>query len=126
MRKKNYSMGLLAVVALAGCISTNAVRLGEPTQYPAVKPEEVKVFLQEADVKADFDKIAIINAEGNYTWADDEKMVDAMKKKAAKLGANAIIIGEFKDPSTIEKIADAVVGVGGTKTGKVLAIRLKS
>ena len=126
MRKRNYSMGLLAIVALAGCVSTNAVRLGEPTQYAPVKAEEVKVFLEESDVKADFDKIAIINAEGNYTWADDEKMIDAMKKKAAKLGANAIIIGEIKDPSTLGKIADAVVGVGGTKTGKVLAIRLKS
>jgi hypothetical protein len=126
MRRKNYSMGLLALVLMAGCISTNAVRLGEPTQYPPVAPEEVQVFLKEADVKADFDKIAIINAEGNYSYATDEKLVDAMKKKAAKLGANAIIIDEFKDPSTVEKIADAVVGVGGTKTGKVLAIRLKS
>ena len=84
------------------------------------------MFLTEADVKGEFDKVAIINAEGNYSFATDEKMVNAMKKKAAKLGANAIVIGEFKDPSTVEKIADAVVGVGGTKTGKVLAIRLKS
>jgi hypothetical protein len=126
MSKKNYTMGLLAVVALAGCINTNAVELGQPRQYAAVSPEDVQVFLTEADVKADFDKVAIINAEGNYTFATDEKMVNAMKKKAAKMGANAIIIGEFKDPSTVEKIADAVVGVGGTKTGKVLAIRLKS
>jgi hypothetical protein len=126
MRMKNYGMGLLAVVALAGCISTNAVKLGEPTQYPPVRPEEVKVFLKEEDVKGDFDKIAIVNAEGNYTYANDERMIEAMKKKAAKLGANAIILGEFKDPSTVEKIADAVIGVGGEKTAKVLAIRLKS
>jgi hypothetical protein len=126
MRRKNYSMGLLAVVALAGCISTNAVKLGEPTQYPPVRPEEVQVFLKEDDVKGEFEKIAIVNAEGNYTYANDERMIEAMKKKAAKLGANAIIIGEFKDPSTVEKIADAVIGVGGEKTAKVLAIRLKS
>jgi hypothetical protein len=125
MRKRNYSMGLLAVLMLAGCISTNAVRLGEPRQYPAVQPEEVQVFLKEEDVKAEFDKVAIINAEGNYTYANDEKMINAMKKKAAQLGANAIILGEFKDPSTVEKIADAVIGVGGEKTAKVLAIRLK-
>jgi uncharacterized lipoprotein YajG len=126
MRKKNYAMGLLAIVMLAGCISTNAVQLGQPAQYAPVNPDSVQVFLKEEDVKADFDKVAIINAEGNYTVATDEKMIDAMKKRAAKMGANAIIIGEFKDPSTVEKIADAVVGVGGTKTGKVLAIRLKS
>lgn len=125
MRRKNYTMGLLALVALAGCISTNAVKLGEPTQYPPVNPEEIKVFLKEEDVKGEFDKIAIVNAEGNYSYANDERMITAMKKKAAKLGANAIILGEFKDPSTVEKIADAVIGVGGEKTAKVLAIRLK-
>ena len=126
MKVKNYSVGLLVLVALAGCISTNAVRLGAPTQYPPVRPEEVQVFLKEEDVKGEFDKIAIVNAEGNYSYANDERMIEAMKKKAAKLGANAIILGEFKDPSTVEKIADAVVGVGGEKTAKVLAIRLKS
>ena len=126
MKVKIYSVGLLVLVALAGCISTNAVRLGAPTQYPPVRPEEVQVFLKEEDVKGEFDKIAIVNAEGNYSYANDERMIEAMKKKAAKLGANAIILGEFKDPSTVEKIADAVVGVGGEKTAKVLAIRLKS
>ena len=110
MKVKNYGVGLLAVVALAGCISTNAVRLGTPTQYPPVRPEEVQVFLEEEDVKGEFDKIAIVNAEGNYSYANDERMIEAMKKKAAKLGANAIIIGEFKDPSTVEKIADADPG----------------
>ncbi len=126
MRRTNVFAGLFAVLMLAGCISTNAVQLGQPNQYAPVKPEEVQVFMTESDVKNDFDKVAIINAEGNYAFANDEKMINAMKKKAAKLGANAIILGEFKDPSTVEKIADAVVGVGGEKTGKVLAIRLKS
>lgn len=126
MRRKNYAMALLAIVALSGCISTNAVRLGQPNQYPPVKPEEVQVFMTAADVKGEYDKVAIINAEGNYNFANDERMINAMKKKAAQYGANAIIIDKFEDPSTVEKIADAVVGVGGEKKGKVLAIRLKS
>ncbi|HEY0809664.1 MAG TPA: hypothetical protein VGD49_05855 [Longimicrobiales bacterium] len=126
MRKRMHSVGMLALaLSLAACINTNAVRLGEPGQYPAVHPDSVKVFLTEADVKGEFDKVALINAEGNYSYATDEKMINAMKKKAGKLGANAIILGEFRDPSTVEKIADAVIGVGGEKTAKVLAIRLK-
>ena len=126
MRSSKVFAGLLAVLALAGCVSTNAVQLGQPNQYPPVQPEAVQVFQKESDVKVDFDKVAIIHAEGDYTFVNDEKMINAMKKKAAKLGANAIIIEEFKDPSTVEKIADAVIGVGGEKKGKVLAIRLKS
>jgi hypothetical protein len=126
MRSRNVIAGWFAVLALAGCVSTNAVQLGQPHQYPPVNADEVQVFQKESDVKADFDKVAIIHAEGDYTLVNDEKMINAMKKKAAKLGANAIIIEEFKDPSTVEKIADAVIGVGGEKKGKVLAIRLKS
>ena len=121
---------IIAVLGLAlfatGCISTNAVRLGEPGQKYAPVPEsEVRVYLKEEDVEGEFDKLAIINAEGNYNFANDERMINAMKKKAGQLGANAIILGEFKDPSTVEKIADAVIGVGGEKTAKVLAIRLR-
>jgi hypothetical protein len=126
MRSRNVIAGWFAVLALAGCVSTNAVQLGQPNQYPPVNADEVQVFQKESDVKVDFDKVAIIHAEGDYTLVNDEKMINAMKKKAAKLGANAIIIEEFKDPSTVEKIADAVIGVGGEKKGKVLAIRLKS
>lgn len=126
MRSRTMFAGLLAIFALAGCVSTNAVQLGQPNRYPPVKPEDVQVFQKESDVTVDFDKVAIINAEGDYTFVNDERMINAMKKKAAKLGANAIIIEEFKEPSTVEKIADAVVGVGGEKKGKVLAIRLKS
>lgn len=126
MRNGNFVMGAAVWLLLAGCINTNSVQLGTPTQYPPVKPEEVQVFLKEADVQGDFDKVAIVNAEGNYTYANDERMINAMKKKAAKLGANAIILGEFKDPSTVEKIADAIIGVGGEKKARVLAIRLKS
>jgi hypothetical protein len=126
MRKRMQSVGILALMlSLSACISTNAVRLGQPGQFPEVHQDSVRVFLTEADVKEDFDKVALINAEGNYTYATDEKMINAMRKKAGKLGANAIILGEFKDPSTVEKIADAVIGVGGEKKAKVLAIRLK-
>jgi hypothetical protein len=125
MRRTGILMTAALLLTLVGCISTNAVRLGTPTQYPPVQPDSVKVFLTEDDVKGDFDKIAIVNAEGNYNWANDERLINAMKKKAAQLGANGIILGEFDEPSTVEKIADHVLGVGGEKTARVLAIRLK-
>jgi hypothetical protein len=125
MRRTGILMAAALLLTLVGCISTNAVQLGTPTQYPPVHADSVKVFLKEADVEGDFDKVAIVNAEGNYNWANDERLIKAMKKKAAQLGANAIILGEFQEPSTVEKIADYVIGVGGEKTARVLAIRLK-
>ncbi|MEP7294161.1 MAG: hypothetical protein ABI835_20405 [Chloroflexota bacterium] len=60
----------------------------------------MQVFQKEDDVTGKYDKVTLITAEGNYSYANDERMVKAMKKKAGKLGANAIVLGEFKDPST--------------------------
>ncbi len=115
---------LLAAVALSACVTTHVIQLGAPGRYPPVDPEQVQVFLKEEDVGAKFDRVAAIEAEGDYQSVDAEKMIKAMKKKAAKLGANALILGEFRDPSTGAKVANAIFGVGGERKGRVIAIRL--
>lgn len=115
---------LLAAVSLSACVTTHAIQLGTPGRYPPVDPNQVQVFLKEEDVTVKFDKVAAIEAQGDYQFANDEKMIKALKKKAAKLGANALILGEFKDPSTAGKVTNALIGVGGERKGRVIAIRL--
>ncbi len=115
---------LLVAAALSACVTTHVIPLGTPGRYPPVDPEQVRVFLKEEDVGAKFERIAAIEAEGDYNSVNTEKMIKAMKKKAARLGADALILGEFKDPSTGARIAHAVFGVGGERKGKVIAIRL--
>jgi hypothetical protein len=115
---------VLSVLAVSACVTTHAIQLGEPGRYPPVDPDQVQVFLKESDVTVDFERIALIEAEGNYNFADNEDMIAAMRKKAAKLGANALILGEFKDPSLVGKVADHFIGVGGERKGTVIAIRL--
>lgn len=116
---------LLAAIALSACVTTHAIELGTPGRYPPVDPLQVQVFLAEADVKLPFEKIAVIEAKGDYSMIQDEDMVKAMKKKAAKLGANALILGEFKDPSAVEKVAHALLNVSAERKGRVLAIRIE-
>lgn len=115
---------LLAAVSLSACVTTHAIELGTPGRYPPVEPSQVQVFLKEEDVAVKFDKVAAIEAEGDYQYANNEKMIKALKKKAAKLGANGIILGEFKDPSTAGKVTNALIGVGGERKARVVAIRL--
>ncbi len=115
---------LLATASLSACVTTHAIQLGTPGRYPPVDASQVQVFLKEEDITVKFDKVAAIEAEGDYQYADLEKMVKALKKKAGKLGANAIILGEFKDPSTAGKVTNALIGVGGERKGKVVAVRL--
>lgn len=123
MQRRFYAV-LLAALAVSACVTTHAIQLAAPGRYPPVDAMHVQVFLNESDVKVPFEKIALIEAEGDYNMVDNPKMVDAMKKKAGKLGANAIILGEFKEPSTAGKVAQALVGVGGERKGQVVAIRL--
>jgi hypothetical protein len=111
--------------ALTACVTTNAVRLGTHT-YPRVPAEEVQVFITEEDVGAPFEKIALINAKGEASYTDEAKMINAMRKKAGEMGANAIILGEIREPSAGSKIAGAFLGTGAERKGQVVAIRIKS
>lgn len=117
---------LLVAVALllSACVRTNAVRLGGQT-YPAVPADQVQVFLSEDDVDVPFERIALINAKGEASYTDEAKMINAMRKKAGEMGANAIILGEIKEPSAGSKIAAAVLGTGAERKGQVVAIRVR-
>jgi hypothetical protein len=116
---------LLTVLLATACVSTNAVRLANAGTYPEVPPEQVQVFLTETDVKVEFEKIALINASGESNWTNEEGMIKAMQKKAGKLGANGIILGDIKEASAGAKVAAAVFGTGTQRKGQVVAIRLK-
>jgi hypothetical protein len=51
-------------------------------------------------------------------------MANSQRKKAAKLGANGIILGDQKDPSTGAKLAQAFFGTSADRKGKSVAIYL--
>jgi acetaldehyde dehydrogenase (acetylating) len=53
---------------------------------------------------------------------NEEAMFKSMRKKAAELGANAVILDAVTEPSTGGKVASAIFGVGGERKGKALAI----
>lgn len=124
MRSPALSVGLTALVALAatGCITTNTVPLGGAT-YPPVAPETVQVFAAEADVPGDFERIAIIYAEGSSEWTNQSNMVEKMRREAAEVGGNGIVLGGFEEPSAGAQIAGAVFGVSPERRGQVLVIR---
>lgn len=119
---KKLSLLLLFFVFLFACISVNSIRLDETKTRPPLTPDQVKVYLSEKDVPGKYEKVALINAKGNYSVTNESKMINEMKKEAAKLGANGIIIEKIKDPKTLAKVANAFLGTGANRKGKVLAI----
>jgi uncharacterized protein YbjQ (UPF0145 family) len=53
---------------------------------------------------------------------DEAKMFKSMRKKAAELGANGVILGEMKDPGTGAKVAQVLFGTSANRKGKSVAI----
>lgn len=113
---------LIAVLTLAGCVTTNATRLGSGPVRPKIQPEQVVLYRTAEHVTGRYEEVAILHSEGEASWTDEEDMYRSMKKKAAELGANAIILDALSEPSAGAKVAGAFLGTGAERKGKAIAI----
>ena len=122
-RLKSASLGLFAIVLLSACVQTNAVRLGTAPTRAATSPEAVAVYRTASQVPSRYEEVAILNSTGESMWTNEEKMFKSMQKKAAELGANAVILDAMSEPSAGAKVASAALGVGGAqRKGRAIAI----
>jgi hypothetical protein len=87
---------LIPLLAL-GCVTTQVYRSGTGATYPPTKADAVLVFFSAEDVKRPYEVIAEILTEASSYWGwNDSSLVDGAQKKAAALGANAIIVTKEK------------------------------
>ena len=85
---------LLAVLALAGCVSSSVTKIGT-SDYPPLEPnEEVSVYTAEDQIKQPFDVVGIISYDnpGKYRILTLGAAIEPLKAKARLVGGNAIII----------------------------------
>ena len=118
-------LSLVPVLALVGaCVSVQSTPIGAPGQHAPVPQSQVLVFRTEAEIAQPFERVALLRLEGDSEFTDWEGMVEAARKRAGKLGANAIVLGEFKKPSTLERVAGAIFNVQTEWETQVLAVRI--
>ncbi len=55
-------------------------------------------------------------------YTNESNMAGSMRKKAAEVGANGIIMGNIDEPSAGAKVAAAVFGTSTERKGKAVAI----
>lgn len=115
----------LALVAAAACVNVNATRLGPVREYAPVHPDNVFVFHEEADIEAAYEPVAMIYVDGDANTTSERQMINAARKKAGRLGANAIVLGRFRDPSAVTQIAAAVLDVSVSRRAQFLAVRVE-
>lgn len=123
MKTRALFLAAFALV-LGACTSTRAVLLGDSGPYPAVHEHDVRIFLNEDDVDGEFERIALVTARSDASWADEGDLIRALRKRAARLGADALILGEVRDPTTLERVAEVLTDYEAQRRARGVAIRL--
>lgn len=110
------------IVSLMACMSTKAVRLGDQISGPIIPWQQVVVYRTADQVPSKYDEVGLLMTTASTIWTSEKGMWNSMKKKAAKLGANAIILDAISEPSAGAKVAGALFGIGVNRKGKAVAI----
>lgn len=123
MKIRTLLFAVLAAALLGACTSTGAVLL-DAGPGPERHPDQVRVYLHEEDVPGDYEQIALVTSRSDASWADETHLIRAMQRRAARLGADAIILGEIRDPGTLERVAEVLTDYEAERRGRAVAIRL--
>ena len=117
------SFVLVATLFATGCVSTNASMLGTSSNArPKLLPEQVALYRVASQVPGQYEEVALLNSAGDSGFTDEAKMFISMKKKAAEIGANGVILDAVSEPSAGAKVAAAIFGVSAQRKGKAIAI----
>ena len=121
---KKTLIALCALLPLASCVNTSTTVLDPSAKMaPAVAPETVKIYLTPADVPPGSKKLATISARGDNAWTTSDTMFRQIRKDAAKIGANAVLVNQVKEPSAGAQIAGAFLGYSAQRQGQFVAPR---
>ena len=123
MRKVITLAGL--TLLLATCVTVNKTVLDRSFMATPVAKESVHIYLP-GDEVPEHTRIAILHAEGDVDMTDESEMIDKLREEAGKLGANAIVLGELRDPGTGAMVASAILGTTAERRGQAIAIFVPS
>ena len=114
----------IALTAVA-CVTVNKSILDRSFMDSPVPMDSVHVYLP-GDQVPEHTRVAILNAEGDTDNTDEAEMIDALREEAGKLGANAIVLGELKEPSLGEEVVAAFTDSSTYRRGQAIAIFVPS
>jgi len=123
---------ILGVIVLSGscllllsCVTTKAIMLVPGEQYAPLPPDSVRIFVLESELDTlNYVRVALIEATGSSEWTSQTGMYNAMRKKAASLGCNGVLLPQIDEASSGAKVAGAIFGTGTERKGKAVAIRI--
>ncbi len=113
----------VALVAwILGCVSTQATRLNTQLVYPKICAEGVELFTDSSKVGKPYVEVAVLTSSGSQNYTSQSEMYESMRKKAADLGANGVVLGTVQQASTGAQVANALIGTPANRRGQATAI----
>jgi hypothetical protein len=108
----------LAIVTLSASACGVRTKTTEvsPVTRAATCDEAVDVYTSRGAVPHDYYELAWISAEGNSVYTTEGKIVGQIRKKAADVGANAIIVNDFTTTGATAKVVGAALGSASADT----------
>ena len=91
MKVKILLFFVIGSVLITSCVSTEAVRLGNGPIRPPVPWDKVIIYRTADQVPGKYEEVSILSSKEDSIWTNEEQMYKEMRKKAGKLGANAIV-----------------------------------
>ena len=112
-----------AVLAISACASGSAIVTGE-TRTP-VAPKQVKIYLEPP---TSYEVIGLVNATSDAGWTEQESLnyaIQELKKQAAKLGANGVLLVSSGETTTgvVSGKNYAIPVTGKTVQGKAIFVK---
>lgn len=116
--KPAHWVALTLLILLSACASSSHVIVGKVR--PAIAPSEVKLYAQ---APPQFEEIALIDASSHSVFrpgsqAAMDKLIERLKREAAQVGANGLILEGFSDVET----GSVGTGVGSQSYGSSSAV----
>jgi hypothetical protein len=115
---------LAPVFALSAChsVSTNATLIDPSLHMARTCPAAVKLFTTPDRVQQPYREVALLHSSGQTSYSSEDDMIKSMREKAAKVGANGIILSGIDEPSAMAKIAGQVAQVAADAAGQIAQI----
>lgn len=122
MKKVTLIILAVSILFTLACMNVSTIPLGNYMKRPQADPDMVEVYLSEKDVPGDYKKIALIYAEETFAFNSIGAMIQMMRIKAARAGANGIILNEINN---VPDFSDLESGPTNKKQIKAVAIHVK-
>jgi hypothetical protein len=112
------------VAVLMACVSVGSTPLGdEPTaQRSAIPATEVKIYRTVDQIPRPYREIALLEAMGESVTTSDSRMYAGMRKHAAALGANGILLDGSTEGNPGPRVSALGLGLPTVRRGEAVAI----